>query len=227
MLLAQTFGDGLRDGFVEVGSTIVNFVPKIVGALLILVVGWFIARFVRNVLRSLAERVGFDRLLDRAGVGETIRNAGYTASGVITSIIYYMMMAVVLLLAAESLGVDELTNLLRDLIAYMPRLFIAVIIVVVAAAVGSFVADLIRPLTASQNLTWLPTAVRTLILAFGIVAAFETLALAPVLVQTVLASFFGALGIALGVAFAIAFGVGGIDTAKLWWKKLAPKPDQG
>ena len=225
MFLGQTFGDGLRDGFVEVGSTIVNFTPKLIGALLILIIGWFIARIVRNVLQRLAQRIGFDRLLDRAGIGETVRKAGYSASGVITSIIYYMLMAVVLLLAAEALGVDDLTNLLRDLIAYIPRIFIAVIILVVAAAVATFVADLVRPLTSSQNLTWVPTGVRTLVLAFGVVAAMETLDLAPVLVQTVLTSFFGALGIALGVAFAIAFGVGGIDTAKAWWRKLAPGDD--
>ena len=222
-MLAQTFADGLRDGFVEVGSAVVNFVPRLVGALLILVIGWFLARMIRGALRKVAEKVGFDRLLDRSGVGEPIRNAGYTASGVITSIIYYMLMAVVLLLAAEALGVDELTNLLRDLISYMPRLFIAVIIMVVAAAIGTFVADLVRPLAQSQNLGWIPTAARTIVLAFGVIAAFETLDLAPVLVQTVVTAFFGALGIALGVAFAIAFGVGGIDTAKQWWSKLAPR----
>jgi small-conductance mechanosensitive channel len=223
MVLAQTFGDGLRDGFVEVGTTIVNFVPKLLGALLILIIGWFLARLIRGALRKILEAVGFDRLLDRSGVGEPIRNAGYTASGVITSIIYYMLMAVVLLLATEALGVDELTNLLRDLIAYMPRLFIAVIILVVAAAIGTWVADLVRPVSESQDMDWIPTAARTIVLAIGVVAAFETLDLAPVLVQSFVVAFFGTLGLALGVAFAIAFGVGGIDTAKQWWSKLAPR----
>lgn len=221
---AKGFADGLRDGFVDVGTTIVNYAPKLIGAVLILVVGWFIARIIRNVVVRVLDRIGFDRLLDRAQVGDTIRNAGYSASGIITSIIYYMLMAVVLLLSAEALGVAELTNLLRDLISYLPRLFIAVIILTVAAAVGGFVADLVRPLTESQDgLGWVDSAARYVILGFGVIAAFETLQLAPALVTAVLTSFFGALGIALGVAFAIAFGVGGIDTARLWWARLAPK----
>lgn len=226
MFIAQSFIDGLRDGFVEVGNTIANFIPKLIGALLILLIGWWVARLIRGILKRIADRLGFDRLLDRAGLGETVRNAGYSASGIVVSIIYYMLMAVVLLLAAEALAVDELTNLLRDLIAYIPRLLIAVIIVIVAAAIARWIADLVRPLAESQDQAWIANAVRIIILAFGVVAAFETLDLAPALVSAVLTSFFGALGIALGVAFAIAFGIGGIDTAKQWWKRLAPKDQQ-
>ncbi len=227
MFLAQNFVDGLTDGFVEVGKAIAEYLPKLIGALLILIIGWFVARLIRNVLRRVLDRLGFDRLLDRAGVGDTIRNAGYTASGIVTSIIYYMLMAVVLLLSAEALAVDELTNLLRDLIAYIPRLIVAVIILVVAAAIASWVADLVRPLAASQNLNWVPTLVRVIILAFGVIAAFETLDLATTLVNAVVTSFFGALGIAIGVSFAIAFGVGGIDTAKKWWARLEPGARSG
>ncbi len=226
MFIAQSFLDGLRDGFVDVGNTIANFIPKLIGALLILLIGWWVARLIRGILKRIAERLGFDRLLDRAGLGDAVRSAGYSASGIIVSIIYYMLMAVVLLLAAEALAVAELTNLLRDLIAYIPRLLIAVIIVVVAAAIARWVADLVRPLAESQNQGWVAGAVRVIILASGVVAAFETLDLAPTLVNAVLTSFFGALGIALGVAFAIAFGVGGIDTARLWWKRLAPRDEQ-
>lgn len=224
-VLGQTFLDGLRDGFRDVGQTIVEFTPKLLGALLILLIGWFVARVIRNVLGRVLSGLGLDKLLDRAGIGETVRNAGYTASGVLTSIVYYLLMAVVLLLAAEALGVDELTTLLRDLIAYLPRLLIAVVIVVVAAAIGNFTANLVRPLVTSQNLGWIATAVRVIVLAFGIIAAFETLDLAPVLVTTVVTSFFGALGVAVGVALAIAFGIGGIETARKWWEKFAPKAD--
>jgi small-conductance mechanosensitive channel len=224
-VLGQTFLDGLRDGFRDVGQTVADYTPKLVGALLILLIGWFVARVIRNVLGRILDGIGLDKLLDRAGIGETVRNAGYTASGVLTSIIYYLLMAVVLLLAAEALGVNELTTLLRDLIAYLPRLLIAVVIVVIAAAIGNFTANLVRPLVTSQNLAWVAVAARVIILGFGIVAAFETLDLAPVLVTTVVTSFFGALGVAVGVALAIAFGVGGIETARKWWEKFAPKAD--
>ena len=100
----------------------------------------------------------------------------------------------------------------------LPLIFVAVALVLVAAAVANFVSDLVGPYAEERQIRWLPSAVRIVILLFGVLAALDLLEIsfAEDIVKIVTA--------AAGITLAIAFGIGGIDTAKQWWARyLAPK----
>ena len=219
LLLAQDgFFDGIQEGLNDAWEAIVEFTPKLVGALLILLVGWLIARFLRGVFERLFKAVGLDKLLERAGMGETLTDAGYTVSGLLALLVYWIAILITLLLAAETLDLGELSALLRDLIAYLPLIFVAAILILVAGAVASVVADLIRPWADREGVPWLTPVVRFAIIAFGLIAAFNTLNLADELVNTL----FIAVVATIGVTMAVAFGVGGIKSAEEWWKRVFP-----
>ncbi len=215
----MSFWDSLKERLDGIGADIGNWVPKIIGALLILIVGLFIARILRRITRRILENAAVERVLDSAGIGPVLRNAGYSAANLGASVIYGFLGLIVVLLAATALEVQAIVDLLERLIAFVPVVIVAVVIVVIAAAFGRFVADIVRPWAETNHYGWLPTAIHWGLFVFGLFTAFDLVGIGGVSEDVRRAFLLG-----LGVAFAVAFGVGGIDTAKRWWGKyLSPK----
>lgn len=215
----MSFWDTLTDRLEQIGADIGNWVPKILGAIIILLVGLFIARIVRRVVRKILENDAVEGVLDKAGIGPALRNSGYSAANLGATLVYGLMAIIVLLLAATALEVQSLVDLLERLIGFIPVVFVAILLVVIAAAIGSFLADLVRPWAATHNNNWVPTAVRWGVIVFALLTAFDLVGIGQVSEDVRRAVL-----LAAGVAFAVAFGVGGIDTAKKWWAKyLSPR----
>ncbi len=217
----RSFFDQLGDGLTESGRAIAELFPRIIGALLILFVGWLIARFIRNLVKRLLDRESVNNVLDRAGIGGVLADAGYSASALIATLIYAVLMLTVLKMASEALGADSIQELLTGLTSFIPKLIAALVVLVVAAAIGGFVGDLLRPWGENKQMEWIPSVARIAFVVFGVLTALDILGIGAI---TTRIYEFG-LG-AVAVALAIAFGVGGIDTAKLWWAKyLAPSDE--
>lgn len=213
------FFDSLSNGLKDIGGTVADAFPRILGALVVLVLGWIIAKFIRNIVKRIFSTPAVDGMLEKAGIGGALKGAGYDGGTLIATIVYALLMLMVLIMAADVAGADSIVSLLDRLVAFLPKLIGAVVILVLASAIGGFLADLVRPFGESKDMAWLPTVARGVLVAFGIITALNFLGIGGA-IQDALNFIFGALA----VAFAIAFGVGGIDTAKLWWAKhLAPK----
>ena len=215
----MSFWDSLRERLEAIGADIGNWVPKILGALLILLIGLFLARVIRRITVRLLEASPVESVLDKAGIGPALRNSGYTAAGLGGTVVYGFLSLVVLLLAATALEVEAIVDLLERLIAFVPVVAVAVLLVVIASAFGRFVADVVRPWAETNNYGWIPTAIHWGIFIFGLFTAFDLVGIGQVSEDVR-----RALLLAVGVAFAIAFGIGGVDTGKKWWAKyLSPR----
>lgn len=221
-MLAQidvsSFTDGVSQGLRNAWAGVIEFAPKLIGALIILLVGWFVAKMIRTLVERILTRLGLDRLLERAGLTGALQKAGYTASSLVARVVYWMALLAVLLMAADALNVETLTVLLAALLAYLPLVAVAIVIVVVAAAIGSFVADVSAPWAEAQGVAWVSKAARWTFIVVGGFAALNTLGVASDIVNTL----FIAVVATTGVAMAIAFGVGGIKPAEEYWRKILP-----
>ena len=219
----MSFWDTLTNRLEEIGADIGNWVPKILGALIILLVGLFIARIVRRIVKKILENDAVEGVLDKAGIGPALRSSGYSAANLGATLVYGLMAVIVLLLAATALEVQSLVDLLERLIGFIPVVFVAILLVVIAAAIGSFLADLARPWAETHNNTWVPSAVRWGVIVFALLTAFDLVGIGQVSEDVRRAVL-----LAAGVAFAVAFGIGGVDTAKKWWAKyLSPRESSG
>ena len=215
------FIDGLSDGLQNAGETMLSFLPRLIGALVVLVVGWLVARLIHRVVRRLLKAVGLDGLLERAGLAERLQAVGYTATDLVARAIYWIALLVVFLLTAEALDVEYLSNILTGLIAYLPLVVVAIVIVIVAAAVGAFLAEVSTPWSQERHIRWLPATARWMVIGFGVFAALNTLKIAEEIVNTL----FVAVVATVGAILVIAFGVGGISAAKEWWGSVLPDRD--
>ena len=129
-----------------------NFLPNLIFALAILIIGWIFAKIVARVFKNILRALKVDSIADKINDIDIVRktNIKILPSNVISKLIYYILMLFVLVIATEKLGVEAVTDLLTDFIGYLPRLLTALLFFVI----GLLIADAIRGvvLTACQSL---------------------------------------------------------------------------
>jgi hypothetical protein len=172
--------------------------------ILILVIGWIVAKLVAKAIDKVLERVGFDRAVERGGIRKALQNSRYDASDIVSKIVYYALLLFVLQLAFGVFGPNPVSDLLTGVIAFLPKLFVALIIVVVASAIAAAVRDLVA--NALGGLSYgrmLANIASIAILGLGIIAALNQVGIALTVTLPVLIAILGTVG---GI---LIVGVGG------------------
>ncbi|MGI8789493.1 MAG: mechanosensitive ion channel family protein, partial [Actinomycetota bacterium] len=136
--------DQFTDGIGDAIASIATFVPKLIGFLLILVIGYFIAKAVSKILDKVLEKVGFDKVVERGGVGKALEKSQYDASSILGKIVFYTLFLFVLQLAFSVFGPNPISELITGVIAYLPNVFVAIVIVVIGAAVAAAFKEVIE-----------------------------------------------------------------------------------
>jgi len=198
-LAAVDFGQGIQDAW----RSVATFVPKFIAFLAILLVGWIIARVLAKAVNAVLERVGFDRAVERGGVARAMERTKYDASDIIAKLVYYAVLLIALQISFSVFGPNPISDLLRGVVAWLPRAVVAIVIVVVAAAIASGVGDLVRG--ALGGLSYgrlLATLTSVFIIGLGVIAALNQIGIAvavtvPVLI-TILATIGGILVVGVG-----------------------------
>jgi len=190
----------LKDGL----TTIAEFVPKLVLFLVILVIGIIVAKVIGKALSALLERVGFDRAVERGGVKKALANSKMDASDIIAKLIYYTLMLFVLQLAFGVFGPNPISDLLTQVITFLPSIIVAIIILVVAASIAAAVKTLVEGTLGGLSYgKALANGASVFILFLGIVAALNQVGVATTVTTPILITILATIG---GV---IVIGVGG------------------
>src|SRR5829696_6824798 len=112
MLTAIEWSQGIEDAWADVAE----FVPKLIGFLLVLLIGWFIAKAIAKIADRVLERVGFDRAVERGGIRRAMERTKYDASDIVSKLIFYALMLLVLQLAFGVFGANPVSDLLTGII---------------------------------------------------------------------------------------------------------------
>ena len=217
-IASANFSTGLTNAFSEVAT----FIPKLVVFLIVLIVGYFIARALEKLVSRILIRAGFDRLAERGGIKTVLAHSKYDAAGILAKIVFYAIMLFVLDVAFGVFGSNPISGFLHGVIAYLPLVFIAIVIIVITAAIAAAVKHMIGNSLGGMpyanvlgNLAW------GFILALGIIAAVNQLHIAPNVLNAVL---YAALAALAGIAI-VAVGGGGIKTMSQRWETAAARFD--
>jgi hypothetical protein len=195
--------DELRDAAGDTLRTIGVFLPKLIAFLLILIIGMFIAKAIGKAINKVLERVGFDRAVERGGVKKALAQSKYDASDIVGKLVYYTLLLFVLQMAFGVFGPNPISDLLSNVIAFLPKAIVAIIIVVVAAAIAAAVRELLTNTLGGLSYgKTLANIAAFFILGLGIIAALNQVGIAttvtlPVLVA-VLATISGILIVGVG-----------------------------
>jgi hypothetical protein len=215
----EDFKNGLGDAWAATAA----FLPKLLAFLVILVVGYFIAKAISKVVDKLLERVGFDRWVERGGVKRALDQSKYDASSILGLVVFWAGMLFVLQLAFSVFGPNAISALIQSVIAYLPNVFVAIVIVVIASAIAAGVKDIIQGSLGGLSYgSTIATVASVAVLAVGIFAALDQLRIAPAIVNGL---FYAVLAIVVGSAV-VAIGGGGIPTMRRYWERTANRADQ-
>lgn len=185
-------------------DTVAAFVPKLIGFLVILLVGWIVAKALAKVIDKLLEKAGFDRAVERGGIKRALESSKFDASGIVGKLVYYTLMLFVLQLAFGVFGPNPISGLITGMIAFLPRLIVAIVIIVVAAAIAAAVKTLVEG--ALGGLSYgkaLSNIASAFILFLGVVAALDQVEVATTVTTPILIAILGT------VAGVIVVGAGG------------------
>lgn len=203
------------DLWAQTVSMVVLWLPNLLGALAILLVGWLVARLVQFVIGGLLRRLRLDVLAERVGISRLLSNAGLDPSvaGLLARLAYWLVLFIFVLAAAETLGLLGIVDTLNRLVGYLPNVIAAALILLLGSLFAQVVGDALRAMMIQAGVSAGPAlgqVVRYSLLVFVIILALDQLGIQTALL-TIAAS---ALVIAIMLALALAFGLGSRDLAR-------------
>ncbi len=189
--------------------------PRILGAIVLLVIGWLIAKIVKWGIKRLLRAIKFENLTTRLGINNFLTRGGVksTSSSLIASLFYWLIMLMVLVMFFNSLGLEIVSKLLNDVILFIPNIIVACILFVVGMYLADFVKTLVTTTLRGAESEYADIAgklARAAVLFFTVSIVLTQLNIGTEIIQTIIQMTLGGLGLAL----AIAFGLGGKDWAK-------------
>ncbi|WP_020671389.1 mechanosensitive ion channel family protein [Amycolatopsis nigrescens] len=208
-------GEQLKDGLGQAWNMVATFVPKLVGFLIILLIGWLIAKAVAKALTLVLGKLGFDKLIDKTGLSGTLKQSNTDATGIIAKLVYYFILLIALQLAFGVFGESNpVSQLLNEVIAFLPRIVVALVLIIVAAAIANVVRNMVHGALSTRPAgRLLGTVAYWLIMAFGIIAALNQINIATTVTTPVLVAVLATIG---GV-IVVGFGGGLIKPAQQRW----------
>ncbi|HNQ03559.1 MAG TPA: hypothetical protein PKH69_03000 [Thiobacillaceae bacterium] len=195
-------------------NQLAGFVPQLVAALLLLFVGWVLARLARTGVRRLLTTLKFDKVTERSGLEAFLQHAELelSLSGILGNLVYWLIILVMIVTVANSLGLHMVADLFNKVVFYIPNVIVAILVLVFGTILARFINRLVfawlNNLEFEGALT-VSTFSEYAMMVFVFFIAMEQLQIANELLTAAFIIAFGAVGL----AFAIAFGLGARDWA--------------
>lgn len=207
-----SWGDSLMASLYAAFSMLFTAVPRVLGFLLIVAIGWLVAALIEKVLVAVLRAVRFDGFTERAGLAGLVRVVQREPSSMLGLIAKWFVRLIVLVAAFDALGVPAVSQVLQQLLLWLPNLAVALVVLVIGGIAANALGDLVRRAAARSGMNShevLGTAARWTVWAFTILVAVNQVGIASSLVTILFMAVVGALALALG----LSFGLGGRDTA--------------
>jgi small-conductance mechanosensitive channel len=188
-------------------SKMVTFLPNLVGAILILVVGYIISKTLQRAGGAVLRRLGFDRLSARVGLDRFFQRGGLKTvpSALIGHLLFWLFMLTFLISAAETLGLSNVSRTIESMVMYLPNVIAAVVIFIVGITLAAFVRGVIQSAAESIGVDYAQALAKV---AYGaLVIVSSTLAIGQLQIETSLLNRIIQI-VLIGAAAAVAFALG-------------------
>ena len=191
-------GDALKASLAGALNTLLSAVPRIIGFAVVLVVGWIIASLLAKGVQALLNAIRFNELARRSGFADFVQKTGVRddPAGVISGIVKWFIRLITLVVAFDTLGLPAVSNVLQQLLLWLPNLVVALLMVVIGGLAAKALSQLVRGASAEagfSNPEMLATVTRVAIWAFTIIVAVNQLGIATTLINALFVGIVGAV----------------------------------
>jgi len=217
----ENLGNAINQSFLSIFQGAIEALPAIILALLLFILGLFIGTFVGKAVKELLNRIGLNKVLQNKEIERASRRAGYefNLSSLIAFLIKWFLIIVFAVAALQVLGLDQIQDFLSQVVAYLPQLLAAVIILLIGAVLGDFLDNLVQASARTAHVksaNVLGMVAKYAIWVFAAIAALSQMGIAQYFLQT----FFTGIIIAAALAFGLAFGLGGREAAARYLERM-------
>ncbi len=202
----------LRERLIIGAEQIGSVLPALLGAALIMLTGYFLARQVQRWMDDTLKRIDFNRMAKAGGIDQMVERAGSRLDPIhaASKLIFWLVLLVAILLASAALGLESINQMFGTMLAFIPTLVAAIVIIVLGMIVGEFVRGLI--VAGLGNVAGVPTLAKMAKGAVVLISVFMALQQVGVAEEIVTSAFTLILG-AVALAVGLAFGLGNRDLA--------------
>lgn len=210
----EAWSEVLSLSFRNLWLGVVGFVPNLVVAVIIVLLGWGIGVILGRVVHQIIKAIRVDEALRKAGVEDFLNKGGIglNAGAFLGGLVRWFVILVFLIGAFEILGLSQVTLFLTDILEYLPQVIVAVLILIAAGLVAEAMKRVVLSSAMTANVSsagFLATVTKWVIWVFAILVALSQLGIASGFVQTI----FTGLVVALSLGLGLAFGLGGQEAA--------------
>jgi hypothetical protein len=218
----NTWGEILSLSFTNLWLGVIGFVPNLIVALVIVLIGWGIGVLFGRVVSQVIRAIKIDEALRRAGVENFLNKGGLNlnAGNFLGGLVRWFVILVFLVGALDVLHLSQVTLFLKDILNYLPQVIVAVLILIAAGLVSDAMKKVVLSSAMSAEVSsagFLATATKWAIWVFAILVALSQLGIASGFIQTI----FTGLVVALSLGLGLAFGLGGQEAASRTIEKMS------
>lgn len=208
----ENWGHIFAKSFRQAFGQIVGILPQVLAMLVVVVVGYVVARIAGRFSQAVAEAIGLERAAERSGLQASMTQVGIrrNVSWIVGQMVFWLLLCVFLTAGFNILGLETVSTAMQQIVAYIPRLLVATVVVVVGLLVAQFIRGVIATGADRLGLSYaeyLASACYGVLALMTFLAAFDQLGIKFELLRELVLIAFGAL--ALG--FGLALGLGGRD----------------
>ncbi len=217
-----TWGDVLRASFMDIWVGVANFIPSLIAAIVIFLVGWLIAVILGRLVAQVVKAVKLDTALRGAGFDKVVEKGGFTLSsgGFLGALVKWFFIVVSLVAALDILGLKTVTGYLSTVVLnYLPNVIIAALILLVSVVIAQAIQKLVVSSAKAAGISSanvLGEIAKWAIWIFAFMAALSQLEILNSFIQPLFIGIIAALSLALG----LSFGLGGRDAAARYIEKV-------
>lgn len=214
-MLIQTWADVLTQSFYGLGVGVIQFIPNVIVAVVIFVLGWLVGAALGKIVDQVVKSVKLDQGLKATGLDEAVERAGFTldSGAFLGALVKWFFVIVFLMASLEVLGLTQVTLFLQTVVlSYLPQVIVAALMILVGAVVAEVVRNIVAGAAKAAGVHgagFAGAVAKWSVWVFTILAALAQLQVATAFVQTL----FTGIVIAVSLAIGLSFGLGGQDAA--------------
>ena len=208
----QTWGEVFRISLQEGFGQIIELAPNVVAMLVVIALGYVVARVVARIVTAISEAIGLQSAAERSGLAQSMKQVGIdrSVSWIVSRIVFWLLMCVFLTAAFNILGLETVSAAMEQVVGYIPRLLVATVVVVIGLLVATFIRGVIATSADRIGVSYaerLASGCYYVLAMMTFIAAFQQLGFQFELLNDLILIAFGALALGSG----LALGLGGRD----------------
>lgn len=221
------------------GAELLGILPSLVGALVIVVAGYFLARLLERWTDSLLGRLNFNKMVEAGGFSEAMGRTGTRLDPIhaVGKLLFWLVMLVVILLASSALGLESINTMFGTMLSFIPTLIAAIVIVILGMIVGEFVRALVLASAGGvEGVPVLAKIAKASVVLIAVFMAVQQLGIAEEIVTAAFTLILGAIALGTGLAFGLGNRQLAGEITRRWYeegrlrrerrKKAAAKPEE-